>query len=247
VVFHLAGESIAQGRWTAEKKKRLRESRVQGTRNLVATLEKLTDRPRVLVSASAIGYYGDRGDQELVETDPPGSDFLADICVDWEAVAREAESLGIRVVHPRIGIVLGTAGGALAKLLPIFRAGLASPLGNGQQWMSWIHQDDLAALMMFAAERDDLRGPVNATAPHPVTNRQFTKILAEVLHRPALLPAIPKFALRMSMGEFAEALVASQRVLPARAQTAGFAFGHPDLRAALEQVLQAPTAGAGRG
>ena len=239
VVFHLAGESLAEGRWTAAKKKRLRDSRVAGTRRLVAGLKQLSDRPRVLIAASAIGYYGNRGDLELVESDPPGTDFLAELCVEWEDAAREAESLGIRVVHPRIGIVLGTAGGVLAKLQPIFRAGLGSPLGDGQQWISWIHQDDLVGLMMFAAQRDDLHGALNATAPHPVTSRQFTKMLAEALHRPALLPAVPRFALRMALGEFADALTASQRVLPANAQKAGFSFQHAQLREALEHVLQA--------
>jgi uncharacterized protein len=239
VVFHLAGESIAEGRWTAAKKQRLRESRVLGTANLVSTLRQLTDRPRVLVSASAIGYYGDRGDQVLRESDGPGEGFLSDLCVAWERESRAAESVGVRVVTPRIGIVLNPDGGALAKMLPLFRKGMASPLGNGRQYMSWIHIDDLLDLLLLAAENDALAGPLNATAPEPVTNRDFTRILAAVLHRPILLPPVPKFALRLSLGEFAEALFQSQRVIPEAAQRCGFTFQHAELDGALRDLLAA--------
>jgi uncharacterized protein len=236
-VFHLAGESIAEGRWTSAKKQRLHDSRVLGTRNLVATLGQLADPPRVLVSASAIGYYGDRGDQPLRESDTPGEGFLSELCVAWEREAQAAGSVGVRVVHPRLGIVLSPDGGALAKLLPLFRKGMASPLGQGRQYMSWIHIDDLLDLLVFAAEQDAVTGPVNATAPYPVTNREFTKMLAAVLHRPVWLPPVPKFALRLTMGEFADSLFQSQRVLPAAAEQAGFRFQHPQLDGALQHLL----------
>ena len=237
VVFHLAGESVADGRWTAAKKQRLQESRILGTRNLVATIAELNQPPRVLISASAIGYYGDRGDQKLLDSDPPGKGFLADLSVAWEAESQKAVTSSVRVVNPRIGIVLSPDGGALARLLPIFRKGMGSPLGNGCQYMAWIHLDDLLDLMLLAAEQESLAGPVNATAPHPVTNRDFTKTLAAVLHRPRLLPPVPKFALRLSMGEFADSLFHSQRVIPNVAQQAGFSFRYPRLDEALQHLL----------
>jgi uncharacterized protein (TIGR01777 family) len=237
IVFHLAGESVAEGRWNAAKKKRLQDSRVLGTRNLVSTLRSLPERPRALVAASAVGYYGDQGDRELTESDEPSDDFLSDLCVRWEQEACEAESLGIRVVRLRIGLVLGLEGGALAKMLPLFRWGVASPLGSGRQWMPWIHQYDLISLLVFASEQDELRGAVNATAPNPVTNRDFTRQLAHVLHRPAFLPAVPRFALRASLGEFADVLLASQRVFPKAAEQAGFVFQYPELQAALTDLL----------
>jgi uncharacterized protein (TIGR01777 family) len=235
-VFHLAGESIADGRWTSAKKQRLHDSRVLGTRNLVVTLGQMANPPQVLVAASAIGYYGDRGDQPLRESDAPGEGFLPELCVAWEREAKGAASVGVRVVHPRIGIVLSPDGGALAKLLPLFRKGMASPLGNGRQYMSWIHIDDLLDLLVFAAAQEAFTGPVNATAPHPVTNREFTQTLAAVLHRPIFLPPVPKFALRLSMGEFADSLFQSQRVLPAAAEQAGFRFQHPELDGALKHL-----------
>lgn len=236
-VIHLAGESIADGRWTEAKKKRLWDSRVVATSNLVAGLRNLADPPRVLICASASGYYGDRGDQPLTERDPPGDDFLARLCVAWEDAAREAETLGIRVVRPRLGIVLGPGGGALEKLLTIFRSGLASPLGDGRQWMSWIHREDLAELLMFAIAHSEIQGPLNASSPHPVTNREFTRTLAAAVHRPSFMPAVPRFALRLSMGEVADALLASQRMVPAGPESAGFVFRHPQLRGALQDVL----------
>jgi uncharacterized protein len=239
-VFHLAGESVAEGRWTAAKKKRLHDSRVLGTRHLVGTLAQLADRPQVLVSASAIGYYGDRGDQMLRESESPGEGFLSDLCVAWEREAKAAEDSGLRVVNPRIGIVLSPDGGALAKLLPLFRKCLASPLGHGRQTMSWIHIDDLLELLLWVVGQATIAGPVNATAPHPVTNRDFTRTLAGVLRRPVLLPPVPKFALRLSMGEFADSLFQSQRVLPAVAEEAGFPFQYPNLEDALKHLLEAP-------
>lgn len=236
-IFHLAGEPIAEGRWTAEKKRKLRESRVQGTRNLVQTLAQLPNKPRVLISASAIGYYGDRGDEILTEASAPREDFLGEICVAWERESRPAEQAGIRVVNPRIGIVLGPGGGAIKTMLTPFKLGLGSPLGTGRQYMSWIHLDDLAHQLLWAARDETIRGPINATAPHPVTNLEFTKALGNALNRPTLLPAPPMFVLRTVIGEFADALVQSQRVVPQRSLDAGFHFHYPDLEPALQQIF----------
>jgi len=237
VVFHLAGESVAEGRWTADKKARIRDSRVLGTRNLVAGLARLTRPPRVLVSASAVGFYGDRGDEILDESAAPGSGFLAEVSVAWEREAQAATAAGIRVVNPRIGIVLSRHGGALPKMLPPFRWGLGSPLGSGRQWMPWIHLDDLIGLLLLAAEREDLQGPLNATAPQPATNRQFTAALGRAVRRPTLLPAVPTGVLRLALGEFAGVLLASTRAIPQRAQAVGYAFAHPDLSEALAGLL----------
>jgi uncharacterized protein (TIGR01777 family) len=235
-VFHLAGEPIADGRWTAAKKMRVRDSRLAGTRNLVRTLLQLEHKPNVLISASAIGYYGDRGDESVDETAGPQRDYLAELCAAWEQESQKAGEAAIRVVNPRIGIVLGS-GGALAKMLLPFKLGLGSPLGNGRQWMSWIHIDDLVGLLMFAAKQNDIAGPVNATAPNPVTNRQFTKTLGRVLRRPTILPPVPGFVLRLGMGEFARVLLASQKVTPKAAEIAGYQFMHPELEGALRDVL----------
>lgn len=235
-VFHLAGESIADGRWTTAKKTRIRESRVTGTRHLVQTLSRLEQMPKVLISASAVGYYGDRGDEPLEETAQPAKDFLTDVCMAWEQESQKATEAGIRVVNPRIGIVLGH-GGALAKMLLPFKLGMGSPLGNGRQWMSWIHVDDLVGLLMFAAKHGEIAGPVNATTPNPVTNRQFTKTLGRGIGRPTILPPVPGFALRLGMGEFARVLLASQKVVPKVAEAAGFRFMYPELEGALRNVL----------
>src|SRR5947209_79860 len=186
-VFHLAGEPIAGGRWTKARKQRICDSRVIGTKHLVDGLAKLDRRPPVLVSSSAVGYYGSRGDELLTESSAAGDDFLADVCVAWEKAANEAERLGMRVVLNRTGVVLGR-GGALEKMLKPFKLGIGGRLGNGRQWMPWIHLDDLVGLLLFAAERDAIRGPMNAVAPAPVTNREFTKALARAVHRPAILP-----------------------------------------------------------
>ncbi len=236
-VFHLAGDSVAAGRWTRAKKQRIRNSRVLGTRNLVTSLKSLRERPRVLVSASAIGFYGDRGDELLDETSAPGNDFLAQTCQEWEAEARHAEPLGIRVVTPRIGVVLGEDGGALAKMLTPFKLGLGGRLGHGRQWMSWIHLDDLAALLLDAAGKNELSGAINAVSPEPVENREFTRVLASVLHRPAIFPA-PAPALRLALGEMAGALLlVSQRVVPRVAEKAGFRFRYPALAGALQAAV----------
>ena len=234
-IVYLAGESVAQ-RWTPDVKQRIRGSRVDGTQNLVNALAKQSRRPQVLVCASAIGYYGSRGDEVLTETSAPGSDFLAQVVIDWEQAARQAEALGIRVVPLRFGVVLGKGGGALAKMLPPFRLGLGGRLASGQQWMSWIHVDDVIALIRFSLDNSAARGPMNATSPHPVRNAEFTEQLAAALHRPAIFP-VPKFALKTLVGEMAEVILASQRVLPEAAQSAGFQFQYPELRPALVRLL----------
>lgn len=240
VVFHLAGEPVAEGRWTAEKKRRLRASRETGTRNLVTTLAQLPARPKVLVSASAVGFYGDRQDEILDEQSPPGHDFLADVCQAWEREARIGEQAGIRVVNPRIGIVLGRGGGALQKMLTPFRLGLGSPLGSGQQWMPWIHIDDLVGLLLFAASHETLIGPANATAPNPATNSDFTKALGKALRRPTLMPSVPGFVLRTVFGELGSVLLGSQRAVPRAVLAAGYEFQFPELQAALEDIVQSP-------
>ncbi len=239
-VFHLAGEPVAEGRWTAAKKQRIRDSRVEGTRQLVAAIAELAERPRVLVSASAVGYYGSRGDEVLVETASPGNDFLSQVCQDWETESQRAASLGVRVVNPRIGIVLGHGGGALSRMLPIFKLGLGGRLANGKQWMPWVHLDDLVGLMRWAVDQAKLSGPVNAVAPNPLRNADFTRALARAVHRPALFPA-PALALRLALGEFAQVLLASQRVAPRAALEAGYLFQFPELPTALAAVLEAPT------
>jgi uncharacterized protein (TIGR01777 family) len=235
-VFHLAGESVGEGRWTAAKKQRIRDSRIIGTQHLVEGLAALEQKPRVLVVASAIGYYGSRGDETLDESSAPGNDFLAHVCRDWEAESRAAEKLGIRVVNARFGIVLGQ-GGALKKMLLPFKLGAGGRLGDGRQWMSWVHVDDVVGLLLAAATDEQYQGPVNTVAPTPVTNREFTRVLASVLHRPAIFP-VPAFGLRLAVGEFAEVLLGSQRVLPKVAQRAGYAFHYPVLDEALRAVVE---------
>lgn len=231
-VIHLAGDPVAEGRWNAEKKRRIRDSRVLGTRRLVAALERLPVRPKVLVSASAIGYYGSRGDEVLDDSAISGRDFLAEVCLAWEQEALAAQNLGLRVACPRIGLVLGPRGGALAKILPLFRFGLGGRLGSGRQWMSWIHLDDLVGLLLAAAGDDRWTGPFNAVSPHPVTNADFTRSLARVVRRPALFPA-PEFMLRLGIGQFASILLASQRCVPRVAEERGYRFQFPEIEGAL--------------
>jgi uncharacterized protein len=234
---HLAGESIAAGRWTAEAKRRIRDSRILGTRLLAESLVRLQRRPRVLISASAIGIYGDRGDASLDETSELGTDFLARVGQEWEAAARPAAEAGIRVVHLRFGIVLAREGGALGQMLTPFKLGVGGPLGSGRQWMSWIAIDDAVGAILEAITNEAARGPINAVAPEPVRNAEFAARLGEALHRPALLPA-PAFALRALFGEMADgALLASQRVVPARLATLGYRFKYPSLPQALEAIL----------
>jgi uncharacterized protein (TIGR01777 family) len=237
VVLHLAGESVAEGRWTKAQKAKIRDSRVVGTRNLVEGIARAEHRPRVLVSASAVGYYGDRGEEELSERSTPGDDFLAEVCIEWEREALAAEKAGVRVAMLRTGIVLGH-GGALAKMLTPFRLGAGGPLGNGKQWMPWIHVDDMARMYVHAATSDSIHGPMNAVAPKPVRNSEFTKALARALHRPAFMPA-PYLGLRLLFGEFAKVLFASQRVLPKVALESGFQFEYREIDAALRQILAA--------
>jgi uncharacterized protein len=236
-VVHLAGENIAAGRWSSEKKARIRDSRVQGTRVLCDALAQLVDPPKVLVSASAIGYYGDRGAEVLREQSRPGRDFLADVCRAWEAATAAAAQRRIRVVNLRIGIVLSAAGGALAKMLFPFKMGAGGSIGSGQQYMSWIALDDLIGVIHHVLLTDSLQGPVNAVAPHPVTNSEFTRTLGRVLRRPTLVP-LPAFAARAAFGEMADALLlASTRVEPARLKDAHYAFRYPELEGALRHVL----------
>ncbi len=235
-LVNLAGEPIAQ-RWTEAAKKRIYDSRVESTRRLVNALATESLRPRVLVCASAVGIYGSRGDEILTEKSPAGSGFLPDSVKDWEESARLAEPLGIRVVSLRFGVVLGN-GGALAKLLLPFRLGAGGRLSSGRQWMSWIHVDDAVSLILFALDNAELRGPVNATAPDPVTNDEFTRRLAHALHRPAIFP-VPAFALKLIFGEMSQVLLDSQRVLPAAAQAAGFTFRYTELSTALTHILAA--------
>jgi hypothetical protein len=234
---HLAGESIAAGRWTAEAKRRIRESRIQGTRLLAESLARLRVRPRVLVTASAVGIYGDRGDTPLDETSDLGTDFLARVGQEWEAAAQPAVDAGIRVVPLRFGIVLAREGGALPRMLTPFRMGVGGPLGSGRQWMSWIAIDDAVAAVLEALRNEAARGPINAVAPEPVRNAEFAARLGEALGRPAIIPA-PAFALRALFGEMADgALLASQRVLPARLTALGFHFKYPTLPETLEAIL----------
>lgn len=235
VVFHLAGEPINR-RWTARRKREIRQSRVLGTRNLVSALGGLERPPEVLVSASAVGYYGSRGEEPISEDAGPGSDFLATVCKEWEREAMKARTFGIRVVTPRIGIVLGPGGGALGRLVPLFRLGMGGRLGNGANYWSWIHIDDLVGIMLHAAGTDGLEGPVNAVAPNHVTNAAFTRTLARVVRRPVLFP-VPAPALKLVLGELSSMLLASQRVVPEAAVEAGYSFQYSDLEDALRSIL----------
>jgi uncharacterized protein (TIGR01777 family) len=233
-VVHLAGEPVAQ-RWTEAVKRGIRDSRVSGTRNLVARLATLRNKPKVLVCASAIGYYGSRGDEVLKESSAAGKGFLAETCSAWEQEAVAAEALGLRVVRVRIGIVLDGRGGALQKMLPPFRMGVGGRLGDGKQWMSWIHIADLAAMFQMAVE-GPVRGVLNGVAPNPVVNAEFTRELAKAVHRPAIFP-VPGAAIKLLFGEMSEILLASQRVVPEVAKGAGFGFRFPELGAALRDVV----------
>jgi uncharacterized protein (TIGR01777 family) len=236
-VVHLAGESIAARRWSDAVKERIRRSRVDGTRLLSETLGNLERRPRVLVSASAVGYYGDRGETPLTEDSPPGAGFLADVCREWEAAADAARSAGIRVVHPRLGLVLAKQGGALQRMALPFRLGVGGVVGRGRQYWSWIELGDLVRAIELCLGLDGLAGPVNAVAPAPVTNRQFTRALGKVLGRPTLVP-LPAIAARLLLGEMGQALLlGSARVLPRRLERAGFHFRHPGLESALRAAL----------
>jgi uncharacterized protein (TIGR01777 family) len=239
-VVHLSGEPIFGGLPSAARRQRIRASRVDSTQKLVAALARLApeSRPSVLVCASAVGFYGDRGEELLDESTAPGEGFLARVCVDWEAAAAGAEALGLRRVSLRFGVVLSRSGGALALLAPLFRLGLGGRLGSGRQWMPWVHLDDAAGLALRAVDADDLRGPVNAVAPEAVRNADFTRALARAAGRPAFL-AVPAFPVRLALGEVARELLGSRRVAPARAREAGYPFRHPELASALEAEVGA--------
>ena len=234
-VVHLAGEPVAQ-RWNGPAKRRIRDSREVGTRNLVEGLGAAEPRPRALVSASGMDYYGSRGDEEVTEDDPPADDFLAQVCVAWEGEAQRAEELGLRVARLRTGVVLAAEGGALEKMLPPFKLGVGGPVAGGRQWMPWIHLDDIAGMYVAALEDDRWSGPINAATPTPVTNREFSKALGRALHRPAVAP-VPELALRVLYGEMAEIVTTGRRAIPKRALELGHAWEHPDLDEALRSAL----------
>ncbi len=234
-IVHLAGEPVAQ-RWSAAAKRAIRDSRVRGTANLIDGLGRAEPRPRVLISSSAIGYYGPHGEEPLDEDAAPGNDFLAQVCVDWEAESQRAAGLGIRTAQVRTGVVLDSRGGALAKMLPPFRLGVGGPVAGGRQYISWIHTDDVIGMMLAAVEDERWSGPVNATAPEPVSNRDFAKTLGRVLGRPSLLP-VPGLALRLLYGEMAEIVTTGARVMPAKALVLGYQFRHLRLEQALRSAI----------
>lgn len=239
LVVNLAGAGVLDRRWNEAYKAELRASRIDLTRRLVDAFATAKTRPRVLVSASAVGYYGDRGEQALPESAAPAEGFLAQLCVDWEAEAQRAATLGVRVATVRIGLVLGRNGGALAQMLPIFRLGLGGPFGFGRAWFPWIHVDDLCGFILHALDRENASGAFNGTAPGIVRNKEYAATLGRVLSRPAFLP-VPPIALRIALGEVAPVLTASQRTIPERTLAAGFAFQWPELEPALRNLLQKP-------
>jgi len=241
-VVHLAGENIAGLRWTDEKKKAIRDSRVHGTRTLIEAFARLEKKPNVFVAASAIGFYGDRGDDEMTETSSVGDTFLSEVSKEWESESRRAEDMGIRTVLLRNGIVLSKDGGALATMMTPFKFGVGGVIGSGKQWMSWVSLDDAVAAINFAIENEKMRGAVNVVSPNPVTNEEFTKTLGEVLYRPTFLP-LPEFAVNLVFGEMGDALlIDSTRVAPKRLLDAGFKFEYPELKAALEHAVSEPAA-----
>ncbi len=235
---HLAGENLAEGRWTDEKKRRIRESRVKGTRLISETLAGLARKPEVLVSASAVGFYGSRGDEVLTERSSAGDDFLAQVCREWEEATAAAEGAGLRVVHLRFGVILSGEGGALKKMLTPFKLGVGGKLGSGEQYISWVTLDDAVGAIEHALSDKSLSGPVNAVAPRPVTNKEFTKALGSALSRPTFF-SVPAFAARLAFGEMADAtLLSSQRAEPARLTESGFVFKYPEIEGALRHVLK---------
>lgn len=235
-IIHLAGHPVAGGRWTPAVKKKIRDSRILGSQNLMRSIAALTIKPKAILSASAIGFYGERGDEVLTENSKVGSGFLAEVCRDWENAVLQGAPVGVRTVAIRIGIVLGNGGGALAKMLPIFKMGVGGKLGSGKQWMSWIHVDDLVSLFYEAVKNENYRDIINGAAPSPVKNSEFTKTLATTLKRPAIFPA-PALAMRIIFGEMASLLLGSQKVLPQTATAHGFHFQFMELKAALQNIL----------
>lgn len=236
-VIHLAGENVA-ARWTPEHKRRIRDSRVLGTRNLVMGMRQSQQPPPIFICSSAVGLYGNRGDEQLTEQSAPGTGFLVEVCREWEAEIQQAQAFGARTVALRTGVVLSREGGALKTMLPAFQFGVAGKLGDGRQWFPWIHIADIVGLIRHALLNDSVRGPLNGAAPNPVTNEEFTKELAAVLNRPALIP-VPKFALELLFGEMSAVMLASQRVLPAAALQSGYQFRFPWLREALSDLFLA--------
>ncbi len=236
-VVHLAGESIAQGRWSPQKKQQILDSRVKGTRLLAEKISGLPTPPKVMVSASAVGYYGDRGEEVLKEESSPGTDFLAGVCREWEAAAEPARQADIRVVHPRIGVVLSPKGGALGTTLPIFKLGGGGKIGNGNQWLSWVAIDDVAGSIVHALTNETVEGPVNVGSPNPMTNAGYTKVLGKVLGRPTVLP-LPAPVIRVMLGEVADSLLLSSgRMRPAKLEATGYEFRYPQLEGALRHLL----------
>jgi uncharacterized protein (TIGR01777 family) len=235
-VVHLAGENVAQ-RWNDETRRAIRDSRVSGTRNLVAGLRDSEPRPRALVSSSAVGYYGPHGDERVDESAPPGDDFLARVCVEWEREADAAVELGLRVVKVRTGVVLDRNGGALKTMMTPFKAGIGGPVAGGDHYMPWIHIDDVVRIYLAALDGDGWSGAVNASAPEPATNQQFSKALGRALHRPAIAP-VPGFALKLLYGDMAQIVVTGQRAVPARTLELGYDFTHPDLDEALKAAVE---------
>ena len=233
-VVHLAGETVV-GRWTQAKRDAIRDTRVIGTRNLVNGLRDLPNKPKILVAASAVGFYGDRAEEELTETSAAGDDFLADVCQEWEAEAAKAKEFGVEVARVRIGVVLAKGGGALDAMLTPFKLGAGGPLGSGRQWWSWIHRDDLCGLILYLVERGE-SGVYNGTAPNPMRQKEFARVLGRVLHRPSFMPA-PAFALKIVLGGFATELLSSKKVLPQATQAAGFSYHFSELEPALRQAL----------
>lgn len=235
-VINLAGESIFGQRWTEEVKKRIMDSRIRSTERLVEAMEKAENRPEVFVSASASGYYGDRGGEVLTESEPPADDFLARVCVQWEKASHKAEEIGVRVVNPRIGIVLEKGGGALEKMVPAFQFFVGGPIGNGEQYMSWVHRTDLCKAIVFPLHNEEMSGPYNVNSPNPVTMNEFSKILGDVMGRPSIF-RVPKFALNIILGEAAKPVTDSIRMQPKKLQVVGFEFRFQELEEALADIL----------
>jgi uncharacterized protein (TIGR01777 family) len=235
-VVNLAGDSIYSARWTKEKKELIRSSRIGTTQALVRSIKKSAEPPQVLISASAVGYYGPRGDEDIIEDTSHGSDFLAGVCRDWEAGAMAAREWGVRVVIVRFGVVLGPGGGALQKMVPAFKAFAGGHLGSGRQWMSWVHVEDVAGIIKYSIENKSVEGPYNVCAPNPVTNREFSSALGRVLGRPSLIP-VPGFALRAALGEFGEVLLTGQKVMPEKILKAGYNFKYTEIDNALRSIL----------
>jgi uncharacterized protein len=236
-LINLAGEPVVPERWTRKRKELIMSSRINTTRSLVESIKKAASKPKVLISASAIGYYGDYGDEYVTEDTSPASDFLAEVCKAWEAEALKAQEIGIRVVLIRIGGVLESDGGALPKMMTSFKFLLGGPIGSGKQWFSWIHRDDVAGIIKYALENESVSGPVNAVSPNPVRNKEFSSALGKALSRPSFLP-VPGFVLKTALGELAEMLLTGQRVLPEKILKSGYNFKHPDLEGALKAIFR---------